>query len=1242
MNRNLLDSLMESVGTYHKLVAFVLILIGMALIWRWWTKRNDTATKKKGAMWKAILLLGLGLADFAFMPGFLNYYFTTWCNRLDHYRTQKEEMTDLAAKIKDDIASYKNDLKTDESDYQKLIFDLYWNYRKKFVPLENAKAEIENNADSDFLSIMIVKNNIKKDIDLANAGNDWLTHNEEFVKLLTKQIEQCERDAQKNVPVIRIDPVISSYSKKLSEDYSKYLNDKSQNVRQNIINRDLSQIEIVDKNGVHYDKALYDSVLNDLANLYERYSINIDFSKLEALIKLLEKLETISESGGDNFELGLIRGKLKSVHAAVNSLIEQNQYPMVLLELRDAFITDTDDANGIITLVQKLSRTTKQRKDLLETCESLRLQITEYYATPFMLKFDSELQEAINQLRGLNYASVEDPEFWQNLLDELQGIKNSVEFMDCSEFTSKYRERSKLVSEKLKSSAVHNKKLEVHLKRFEAQLKEASEETWTAMQHYNESDRLLQEERYDEAIEEINKALEIDNNEDYRKKKKEIEDVIDANKHYEAAVKYNQSSDYTNALKEIDVSLVLIPNDKLFIDLKEDIQRRIEADNLYNTALELENSVKYQEAIDLMNQALELFPGDTRFSNLITRLQTELNVQKEIDNAEMYYEKAKEFMANNDYPQASAAIAEARKIADAKNLSQLNSKYLNYEQEIDAVIEHNRELDEINAQIAKIKDFVRQEKYEDAIVVIQESVSKFPAEQKFKDIQDKLAEKFYKSAQNYFKENDYEQAEKAIEISTQLFPENTTYAILERDINVALKKKRDEEERKLQIIEIERQLAKIDKLISQKDYRAANDVLDDSLAKYPTNNELNVKKREFDKILNKLKEQYAENCYNKAVEFKKNGKPNEALKEISKALLLYPDYKQYKDMDSSLRMESYQLSPLKDGSKDNRRVLVLNGVEFPLRWCPSTASNDSSSSSYVMGSDPVPRLKIRYVEKLKHNVTLTSGFWIMETEITNKQWHAIMQVKTKETKVKDPLWFLDDVPFESVLVTYEGTDDNSDKTEYDNDEDNLPKTGISWNDCSEFCDKVRSLGIEASLPTEAQWEYVCKAGKDVLQEDVDKLAWTKDNGSDKVHPVAQKKPNAWGIYDMCGNVAEWCIDYHGEYNKTSNVDPAGPTSGSHRIIRGGSFITNAQGCGASIRYWDVQTYTDKSVGARFVFGKQAEYKYNTAESDRPGPLIKSGPDCLYSEIYLGPQKKPGESLMDFIEQNSDKINQFLE
>ena len=1201
MNRNILDSLMQAVGTYHKLIAFVLILFGMVLIWRWWTSRNDTATKKKTPMWKGILLLGLGLADFAFMPGFLNYYFTTWCNRLDHYRTQKEEMTDLAAKIKDDIASYKNDLKTDESDYQKLIFDLYWSYRKNFIPLENAKSEIENNVNTDFLSIMIVKNNIKKDIDLANAGNDWLTHNEEFIKLLTKQIEQCERDAQKNVPIIRIDPVISSYSKKLSDDYSNYLNHKKQNVRQNIIERDMSQIEVVEKNGVHYDKAQYESVLNDLAKLYERYSINLDYSKLETLIKLLEKLESISESGGDNFDLGLIRGKLKNVHTAVNNLIQQNQYPLVLLELRDAFITDTDDANGIITLVQKLSRTTKQRKDLLETCENLRLQITEYYATPFMVKFDSELQEAINQIRGLNYASVEDPVFWQNLLDELQGIKNSVEFMDCSEFTSKYRERSKLVSEKLKSSAGYNKKLEVYLKRFETQLKEASEESWAALQHYNESDRLLQEERYDEAIEEINKALEIDDNEDYQKKKKDIEDVINANKHYEAAVKYNQSSDYTNALEAIDKALVLIPNDKLFLDFKEDVERRIKAEDLYKSAQELENNIKYQEAIDLMEQAVELYPSDNRYSNFIAQLQTELKVQADIEMAEMYYTRAKEFAEKKNFPQASAAIAEARKIAEEKKLVEYDRKYLNFEQEINDLIELENNRLEIEKRIVNINKYLTQKDYDNAFTAIQESAFKFPAEQKFIDFKEKLAEELYESAQNYLKLKNYEKAYKAIEKSMQLFPDRLKYVQLEQNVNEALENIRIEEEKKKRSIEIEKQLANIDKLINNTEYRAANNALKENLSIYPSEQKFIDKKVEFDKLLDKQKEQYAENCYKRAVEFQKNEKLIEAIDEIDKALLLYPESERYNNLQSKIKMIMYKLEPGKNAG--DRRVLVLNGVEFPVRWCPPTTSTGYNSTSFLMGTDS---LHAEYDERPAHYVTLTSGFWIMETELTNKQWHAIMKAKTKITEVKDPLWYLGDVTYESAVVTYEKieeeSDDDAERNRYNRnnrmknleDEENLPKNEISWSDCRLFCDKVRSFGIEASLPTEAQWEYACKAGSNELQDDINELAWTRENSYGSIHPVAQKKPNAWGIYDMHGNVAEWCKDYHGEYKYTSAVDPSGPTNGDRRVIRGGSFIKNSTYCRSTIRYHANQTDREESVGARFVFGKH-EYIYNGSD-----------------------------------------------
>ena len=138
---------------------------------------------------------------------------------------------------------------------------------------------------------------------------------------------------------------------------------------------------------------------------------------------------------------------------------------------------------------------------------------------------------------------------------------------------------------------------------------------------------------------------------------------------------------------------------------------------------------------------------------------------------------------------------------------------------------------------------------------------------------------------------------------------------------------------------------------------------------------------------------------------------------------------------------------------------------------------------------------------------------------------------------------------------------------------------VSWTDAIEFCLKLSALPEERTagrfyqLPTEAQWEYACRAGTTTeysFGDDESKLgdyAWYKSNSGSKTHPVGQKKPNAWGLYDMHGNVWEWCQDWHGDYAGRAVTNPSGANLGSSRVFRGGSWFGPAGLCRSAGRYW---------------------------------------------------------------------------
>ncbi|MDO4575855.1 MAG: SUMF1/EgtB/PvdO family nonheme iron enzyme [Planctomycetia bacterium] len=238
-----------------------------------------------------------------------------------------------------------------------------------------------------------------------------------------------------------------------------------------------------------------------------------------------------------------------------------------------------------------------------------------------------------------------------------------------------------------------------------------------------------------------------------------------------------------------------------------------------------------------------------------------------------------------------------------------------------------------------------------------------------------------------------------------------------------------------------------------------------------------------------------------------------------------------------------QILPTSDGrTAGERMVKTINGVEYAFRWCPAGSFMMGSPSSETGRDD----------DETQHRVTLTKGFWMLETEVTQAMWESVMGDNPSNFKGSD-----------------------------------LPVEKVSWDDCQEFCQKLRSQGLNVQLPTEAQWEYACRAGtttalnngKNLTDEEyncahLNEVAWYDwQNENMTTHVVGQKKPNAWGLYDMHGNVWEWCADWKGDYPSYSVTDPTGPASGSYRVNRGGCWVSSAKYCRSANR--DSNTPTDR-------------------------------------------------------------------
>ena len=193
----------------------------------------------------------------------------------------------------------------------------------------------------------------------------------------------------------------------------------------------------------------------------------------------------------------------------------------------------------------------------------------------------------------------------------------------------------------------------------------------------------------------------------------------------------------------------------------------------------------------------------------------------------------------------------------------------------------------------------------------------------------------------------------------------------------------------------------------------------------------------------------------------------------------------------------------------------------------------------------------RLEDEVQHEVTLTKDFYLAVTEVTQRQYEKVMGT--------NPSYF---------QKQFIGKSDSS----------MHPVDQISWDNAVEFCKKLSDLPEEKRagrvyrLPTEAEWEYACRAGSKTAycfgdeRDSLGDYAWFSENGGLQTHPVGEKKANAWGLYDMRGNVFEWCSDWYGEYSKAASSDPMGPQRGSDRVLRGGSFRYIFESCRSADRY----------------------------------------------------------------------------
>ncbi|MEM9400204.1 MAG: formylglycine-generating enzyme family protein [Verrucomicrobiota bacterium] len=253
-------------------------------------------------------------------------------------------------------------------------------------------------------------------------------------------------------------------------------------------------------------------------------------------------------------------------------------------------------------------------------------------------------------------------------------------------------------------------------------------------------------------------------------------------------------------------------------------------------------------------------------------------------------------------------------------------------------------------------------------------------------------------------------------------------------------------------------------------------------------------------------------------------------------------------------------------------------VSMEMRWIPP--------GRFLMGSpEGEPG---RSDDEKQHEVVLTQGYWMGRTVVTQAQWKAVMG------------------------------DNNNPSQNKEQEHEDSPVDSVNWDDCVSYCERVNEFlklalhqeeprgiqGVEVRLPTEAEWEYACRAGTESAYNNgkngtepegedpaMEEVGWYSKNSGSMTHEVGQKQANGWGLYDMHGNVWEWCKDWYDEsyYKESPLKDPQGPDSGlglDMRVLRGGGYWSFAGLCRSAYRNGSDPSGRSWRIGFRLVVGQK--------------------------------------------------------
>lgn len=235
---------------------------------------------------------------------------------------------------------------------------------------------------------------------------------------------------------------------------------------------------------------------------------------------------------------------------------------------------------------------------------------------------------------------------------------------------------------------------------------------------------------------------------------------------------------------------------------------------------------------------------------------------------------------------------------------------------------------------------------------------------------------------------------------------------------------------------------------------------------------------------------------------------------------------------------------------------TANSISIPVKDGINIEMIKVEAGTFMMGATKEVKEPCK-IELPAHEVLLTEDYYIGKYEVTQALWNVVMDSKYST-----------------------------------NDGDLLPKNYVSWNDCQEFIEKLNKItGLKFRLPTEAEWEYAARGGKKSKRylysgsNNVLDVAWYDGNSSNKRHPVGTKQANELGIFDMGGNVSEWCQDLWGQYQNDSQINPLGSSAGTKHVLRGGNYFFDIRICYLSYRMFAESNYKDAFNGFRLALSE---------------------------------------------------------